>query len=586
MNEDIKGIEDRLNTILHKCNLDSKVSVKEVKRWIQELDFEDKLVPFNILTGLLDDQIIEQPELVHDLLSEIIKLYHVLPLPSLDGETYKEVLKKREEQNIPVDTKVIQKKFPLCDWIDPYHKALDLMHQKRFWEARENYDMAFQKLLESQTTDPKIYQVFCNAGLSYLFSGQPYIGSECIKIARSLNPKYIFAREQLEKLNRGEFSKLIEFGYFLRIKKSFEEWERRPSPLIFNKVMNWSEERIVKKLSSFGITVDKKEFRAVAKTVNNAEDLADKLFYSKGSVSPENEDFIWMAACALWEKYCPDEQSINGFSEIIHSTYECAMNIDLLNRDGTTLNNDEIKRLKDHLQRIHEYVLSDKKNLLHDWHQTFDVNDSCFELKEFLILLLSIHPLKEQALQIVDRLRDVVPHPDWDTIMILHLFQEDANKAKELFDTIQKQNPYDCYIANDIGLYYLDKEEYNAAENYFMKALSIVDKRAKDNVHTIESTCSTIYEDYSLVLENLQTVHLHKKTDNKQKKWLHDKRKQIEKNKEQLSNLPQIEKMNKDIIESMLKSQLEEVNESYPRKYYEFLSQFNINFETDELVQG
>lgn len=583
--KDITKAEDELNKALHDCNLDSKVTVDEVKRWMQDLDFEDKMIPITMLTGLLDDPVVEQLELVENLLNATIHLNQAIPLPSLNGRSYIEELDKRNEQNIITQVSNSQLSIPPRDWFKPYHKALHLMHQQEFTKAGEKFDETFQKLLDSKTSDPNIYRVFCNAGLGYLFSGRPYLGTSCLNIATEINPNYTFASEQLRKLEQGKFDELMELGIMMNMNDNIEKWEHRPNHLNLDMVMNWSEKKIVKKLSSFGITVDKDEFIRMAKTVNKPDDIARNLFYQKASDDSEDADFFWMAAYALWEKYCPDEQSIDGFNTLIHDAYEYILKIDVANTKNKALKTKEKQEVQTYVEKIKKYVYSTKKDVLHDWNHTLDIDDSAFKLREFLFILLSLADFKQDVLNIVHHLIDYEPDTYWEYINIMNQLQEDEEKGRKLFEKNQKKYPYDCYLACDIGLYYLDIGRYDTAETYFMDAVSVIDKRAEDKAYDIDSLFSTIYEDYTTVLDHLEELYKTKKPSTKQKGWLKNKRKQIEKNRKELSYSPRLEKMDEMMEDLIQKDQEAKVENSYSLQYYDFLSQFNINFETDESVE-
>lgn len=585
MNENIKVIEERLSKTLHDCNLGSMVSVDEVKRWMQELDFKDKWVPVSILTGLLDDPIIEQPELIQELVSATITLNQVLPLPSLDGDSFMDVIKKRKEKNVPTTLSTGSTAILSKEWYNPYYKAMQHMHDQQFSKACKKFDETFQKLLELQTTDPDIYRVYCNAGLAYLLSGKPLLGTGCISIAKEINPNYTFASEQLQKIENGDFDELMKIGYTIKIMNNMEKWDDRPDHLNLDQVMDWSEKKILKKLSSYGIAVDKDEFIRTAETVNKAEDVAEKIFYPHVSLTPDNEDFFWIAACALWEKYCPDEQSITGFRNRIHDAYTYISSKDLNKRNVNTLKAKEIQQLRTYLQWIEDYVFSKKKDLVHEWNNMMDIDDSIYGLREFLTSLLFIPTFKDHVLRIVNHLLDQEPDPYWDHIKIINVLQEDETKGKTLFKTIQKQYPYYCYLPSDIGLYYIDRQEFDTAEPYLLEALAVIDKRAKDEKYLIEKTSSTIYEDYMTVLDLLEMLYENNKTSRSQRKWLKNKRKQVEKNKEQLSHSPQHEKMDKALEELVYNDEMEQAENSLPMHYYEFLSQFNINFKTTKKIQ-
>jgi uncharacterized protein YecA (UPF0149 family) len=59
----------------------------------------------------------------------------------------------------------------------------------------------------------------------------------------------------------------------------------------------------------------------------------------------------------------------------------------------------------------------------------------------------------------------------------------------------------------------------------------------------------------------------------------------LKKNRKEFSYSPRLEKMDEVMGESIQKDQEAKVENSYPLKYYDFLSHFNINFETDESVE-
>jgi len=118
------------------------------------------------------------------------------------------------------------------EWINHYHKAMYCMTKQNFSQASKEFDKTFEKLLKTKTTNQDIYRVFCNAGLSYLYSGKPLLGIHCIEMATELNPQYNFASKQLQKFKQGDFDDVIQLGLLTEIKNNFEEWEKRPDYLL------------------------------------------------------------------------------------------------------------------------------------------------------------------------------------------------------------------------------------------------------------------------------------------------------------------------------------------------------------------
>lgn len=585
VDNEIKQIEHHLSSLLNTCNLDSMVTVDTIRMWMQDLDLDDKNIPIYMISSLLNDDLIEQTDLLEELFNTMIRFNQVIPLKSLNGRTFDEQLKERKEKKIPTHVNFSQRKIPMRDWCESYDKAMWYMHQQQFDKATEEFDETFRRLLESKIADPDIFRVFCNAGIAYLFSGEVYVGVGCISIAKELNPKYSLACEQYRRIEEGEFHELIELGLMTKILNNFKTWDKRPAHLHLDEVMTWSEGKILKKLSSYGITVDKDEFIRIAKTVNTPGGLAEKLFYPHASITSQNEDFFWIAAYELWEKYCPEEESINGFQTVINDAYEYVSNKDIFHYWDATLKKEEIKQLQTHVQKIKKFVFSNKKDFLYEWSHTIEVNDSAYLLREFLISILPLPDFRKEVLAIVSQILKTKADPYWEHIHIINQLQNDEIKGMDLLRTIQKKYPYDCSITSEIGRYYMDRNNYDAAETYFLDALDIIDERAKEEVYTIDTSPSTIYDDYHFALKDLEKLYELKRLDVEQRKWLKNKRKQIEKKRKKLSYSPQDEQINESMIDIIERGQLEDAEKSYPMQYYMFLSQLNINFETDTVAK-
>lgn len=577
-----KNIEKTLSTILQDCNLDSLVSVNTIKSWMKELPFENSWIPINMLTGLLPSQILQQKDLVEDLINSTIKLNHVIPLKSLNGETYKETLGERYKQGKLSQLKFSKISIPPKEWGGPYRKALQFMEKRQFFEARKKFDETFDKLLELKTTDGDIYRVFANAGLSYLATGKPRVGFICISIAHNLNPQYEFAADQLQKIEQGEFDDLIELGYLSQMKNNAEKWEARPDYLHLDIVMNWPEKRILDKLSSFGINLDKEEFISVAKTVNNPDDLAEKMFYPQAQITEENEDFFWIAAYVLWNIYCPDEPSISGFNDAIDEATKTLSKINLHNKKDVEKSKSITNDVDNCLKKLEHYIFTNKKNFLHDWFKTVELEDYSFQLKKFLIKLLSYSEFEKRVIRIVNHLNKHIPHPDWKSIEIIHILKKNKSKAKKVFQNVQKQYPFNCYLATEIAEYYINRNEYSSAEFYLKKALKTVDRRVSKNKFSIDSTFTTIYGDYTLILDLFETVYDKKNATSREKNWLKKKRSLVEKNADYYSKSPADNKINEIATELFYKKEKKEAQNSLPIQYYKFLEQFDINFETNE----
>jgi len=585
-NNKLVKVEERLADILQQYCLDSFVSVDTIENWIKDLSDEDSMIPMNMLTGLLDQEKLQDEDLFNNLIGTMINLSHLLPSKKLKGDTFSNELKKRKKQGTPTKFYITSTTLPPTQWIKNYHKAMYYMSKQNFFQSSKEFDTTFEKLLKTKTTTHDIYRVFCNAGSSYIFSGNPILGINCIEIASVLNPQYTFASKQLQKYNQGYFDEAIQLGILTRMKNNFEEWEKRPDYLHFDTVTKWSEKKILKKLKSFGVTVDKNKFIKVAKTVNSPEDIASKLLYPQTNITGKDEDFIWIAAHALWNIYCPNEPCITSFNDLIHEAFLFFLKPAITNNRNKKKHKDFEKTATIYLEKLQTYIFSEKKGFLQQWQNTIeDQMDPCYELKKFLITLLTIPQLENKALKVVYHLSTQIPHPDWTGIEIIHHIIHNDPQGNDLYKELKNKHPFYCYVACDIAQYYLEKEDYVHAEFYLTDALEIVDDRAKKNKLSLDTTEETIYDNYSNVINLLEEVFEKSNADSKKKKLLKAKKRLIEKKSKIYSKSPKIEKLDKAMNKLLTKEETEEAEKSNAFQYYNYLTQFDINFKTEESVK-
>lgn len=586
VNNELVDVEQRLSDLLQQCSLDSFVSVDTIKRWMKDGIDEDPMVSVKMLTGLLDKKNLVDVDIFQNLINAMVDLSHLLPMQKLSGETFSDVLKKREKQGEPSKVYLTNTTLLPMEWIDYHYNAMYSMSKQNFFQASKEFDKTFKKLLEAKTTNQDIYRIFCNAGLSYVFSGKPLLGMHCFEIAVELNPKYTFASEQLHKFQRGDFDNFIQLGILKYMENNFEKWKKRPDYLNLDTVMKWSEKKILNKLSSFDVTVDKEEFIKVAKTVHNPEGLAEKLFYPQTNMAGEDEDFIWIATYALWDMYCPDEPSISGFNDVLHEAFIFVSKTDVKNKRNKKIQESFEKTCANYLKRLRIYVFSEKKGFLQKWQKTIeDAMDPSYELTNFLTSLLVNPNLEKDVLKVVHHLNKQIPHPDWTGIEIISNIIRNDSQRNELYKELKHNHPFYCYVACDIAQYYLEKKDYVYAEFYLTEALEIVDGRAEKNKLSIDTAETTIYDDYINVIDLLEEVFKKSNADSKKKKLLKAKKRAVEKKSKVYSKSPKIEKINNAMNELFAKVETDKAENSNAFKYYNYLNQFDINFETEETIK-
>jgi hypothetical protein len=347
--------------------------------------------------------------------------------------------------------------------------------------------------------------------------------------------------------------------------------------------MKWPEKKILNKLKSFGVNIDKIEFTKVAKIVNQPEDLAKKFFYPQTNITGKDDDFIWMAAYALWDIYCPDELSITGFNDILHEAFLFVSKTDKKNK----ITKEAFKKTcVNYFKRLQAYIFSDKKDFLKEWHNTNEIEmDPNYELNTFLTSLLTDLDLEKNVLEVVHHLKKQIPHPTWIGIEIINNIIHNNPQSNELYKELKHNHPFYCYVAYDIAQYYLEKKDYLHAEFYLTDALEIIDKRAEENKLSLDTTETTIYDDYINVINFLEEVLEKSNADSKKKKLLKAKKQDVEKKSKIYSKSPKIEKIDNAMYELFTKADIDRAEKSNAIRYYNYLKKFEINFKTKEPIK-
>ena len=581
-NKSLGEIEVMLSDILSRCDLDAFLNVETIRMWMTELEENEYMSHITMVGGLLDDDTKVDIELINELLEAMLRLRHLTPSRSFGGTMAEELEKKRKSKE-PIVIHLDQVEFPPSEWWLDYEDAMECMRQRRFTDAAERFEETFATLLESRTTWREIYRLYCNAGLGHLFSGNEILGVQCLDMACKLNPNYTFAHEQLKNYQEGEFAPYIKLGVLRRVKDGFEEWLERPDHLNLNKVMGWPKSRIIKKLSKFGVKVDKDRFCELAKNVYSPDDIASKLFHPQTKINGKDEDYIRNAAYALWDIYCPNEPSVTILNDAIEKAVEFISNN--LNKDIGSSRIFEA-RCSEHLNRILKIILSGKEGFLGYWSKTYEYDTiNRYNLKYFLTSLASLSAFEKPVLDIVGSLKDQIPHPDWNGIEIgIHIHKGDP-LWKTTYNELMTKYPFNCYTASDVAAVFEEINDLENTERYLIEALQIVDGRAVKEMLSLETTRTTIYDDYDFILDRLRDFYERTKADDTKLGTIKAKRKEVEDRSDIYSVSPEMERLHEALSETIVGVEAERASTSCSLRYYDYLKQYKINFATEEEVQ-
>ena len=579
--KDMGEIEEILPGILSRCGLESFVDVGTLKMWMTELDEKGDMSYITMITGLLDDITELDKEIVDNLLGALIRLHQLTPSGD-DGRTLDEEMERRRDDNEPTFLHLSEMNIPPMEWCDDYEDAMGLMRQQKFSEASEKFEDTFDRLLGTRTTWRDIYRLYCNAGLTYLYSGNMLLGTQCLVIACEMNPSYEFAHERLRAYQDGEMQPYIQMGFLARMRDNYEQWQDRPEHLDLDRVMGWPESRILKKLVQYGVKIDRDRFSALASTLHSPDDLAREYLDPQADVSGEDEDFIWIAAYALWNIYCPNEPSTSAFNKVL----EKAAELTTKSLKGSIGPSGGVKaKCSKYLDRIRRNVLSDKEGFLEYWSETYEyAHYSRNNLKYFMRSIVSSPTFEEKVMEVVGRLKDRIAHPDWNAIEMEYLIRKGDPKWKTIYEELRTRHPFHCYVGSDVSMVFEDIGDDANIEKYLLSALETVDARAENEIYELETTRTTIYGDYKYILDRLSGFYERSGADDSKSASVKAKMELVEERAEAFSASPAEEEVDENMMMALYKMEAERANESPATRYYHYLQKFGINFETDEDV--
>ena len=591
--ESVEEIEEKLSDLLIKCDLNHFVDVEKIKKWIANMERDSTskkgyYTYITMLSGLLDDDKLRDRNLVTALFNTVFELYRRTPIHMLGDKKPLERLEEMCRKNCLGDLYVDNLDLLPKDWVSLYDEAMDYMLEKDITNATMKFDEVFTSLLNDKTTYREIYRIFCNAGIAHLFSGNPTLGLKCIKIAKELNPNYKFADKQLEMYQKGLADSLIRLGYLKTIRNNMTKWHEElgseKEHLDRDKVRNWSETEILNKLLEMGVKVDKPHFIEIAQTVHCSDEIASILFapqYKPSKIaSIRDEDFLWIAAAALWNIYCPEEPEINNLNELLEDATEFVWSNSLFE----DYSEEEIVMFcNQYIRQIEKYIYSVKSGFLKYWSTAFEYQrDARYNLMDFLKESVLYPELENQVLDLTESLQTQIPDGHWELVKINLLVHKDEKGWEEMYRTLQKKDPFYCYYAYYIAMMLEETGNIEKAEQFLLEAIQIIDARKDNEVWDLEIITSTIYEDYKFILTECKKFYERYNFEKSKLMHIKLKLKQIEEKSKIYSFSSRLEKLHRAFKE------VEEIesNKNPAIQYYDFLKRYEINFATDYEVNA
>ena len=583
--------ERRLSDLLIECRLNSFVTTRKIRHWLEEGCFgdepiKDALAFLPMVTGLVDPETQDRPRLLERLVNALLEFYDTVPQKALDGKTPREKSDEVLDGPEPESLRLGMMTLPPHDWIPFYERAMTELHRKKLSDAAKSFDELFVALLGARTTARDVYRIFANAGLAYVCRGDSVLASRCWKAALDLNPKYGYPRDQLDKLERGDFNEIIAIGMLGRAKENLERKRSQPdaTPERVNKM---SEEALLKKLRSLGLEIDRARFVEHAGTAPSPCELADALLYPqfKGvyPADPDDDDFVWMAAGRLWALWCPEEPSEETLWDLIEEAYpKCVRE----RPEPGDPDSGPTPVLADLLRRLTDILMADKPGFLEHWSKTYEYHT---EMRDTLVDILCIavrwQELEAPVLKVASNLRERVPRGGWELVEIASLVRKKDPAWKAVYTKMCDAEPFNCHLPLNTAHLLEDDDDYEAADDRLMDALNTVDLRARKEVWDLDTMYTTIYEDYKDVLDALEASLMDSSGQPELEAQVEKKRMDVEASREVLSFSPRREALQKHASESLRKLEEEQASSSPAMRYLDYLGKFDINFRTPGPVE-
>lgn len=290
---------DDLEVCLEDLGLTRYFTVETLDQWIYNLESIGDMSYVSLPFSLLDEPNNEQ---VDKLIRAIMAYYPHRPQIQLDGESPNQ-REKHRPSDAPKGLHLITTELSLEEFFENAKNGTHAFSQGKAEEAIRYYDRAFKVLLEKKMTFSELYRIVANKGMAHLLDGDEVVGVVLLKKSLELNPKYIFAQKAVDNYEAGLMDPEIERGKLLRQQKQYELLEKYD----MDKIITWSEKKILNIFSKSGVQLDKQTFLRTAKKHFETDGLLKELVDPSFDPPPDlSHDFDWMGAEALWYQWCPE----------------------------------------------------------------------------------------------------------------------------------------------------------------------------------------------------------------------------------------------------------------------------------------
>ncbi len=576
-----KAKED-FKDFLIRYNLYNFISVEVVQEWIKYNGtfgyvFRDMNDIFSIIASLTIQEYINFESATEELSEVLGNLSNITPQQRIGNKTPQEKRDEESQRKPEFALKISQ--IPIGKSFERFNEAVLLIKEEKFEEAKEEIELGMEESIENREVFVEIFRVIANYAVCFLAQERLEEGMFFLEKALELNPQYSFAQDTLEKAKQILENKQEE-KFLESIENMYDAGEVEKE---------WSEEKILDKLKSIGVNVDKEELLKTVRKDLTTDNYWEKILlpqFKKAKLTENrwDEDFLWMATYALWTKWKKDDEFIKEDLMHIMDDFENILTEIEFNEKALCSN---VYKLSNCIQHIPKKAL---KSAL----------EYKFELAQFvdnMIFLLTRTSCADEIYKVIDNINKEVQNDSLAIFDILKKIENEEEWRKD-FDKLAKKNKYDITLHIRLATFLEETDEdMNIEEDILKEALDIVefrDKHKKSDIG-IGILGETIFDAYNIVLDSLEELYLsmekisNKKEIQKKLSQIGKKRVEIKRREEELMYSERNEKIEKKLKklerEFLYKEKEEELLSNPITKYCDFLGEVKINFETEEKTE-
>ncbi len=552
-----------LEKLLSSYQLDQYISIETIAGLCREV-FEKKRELQEIISvviSLCDDNL-NQDEL-EKLLKALLNFYNTENKKRLP-QNNKKPKRNSEEKTISTDMMEIGGH----QFLEAVQEAHRLMEEENYEASVKKFDEVFQIFLEQKIVKPDIYRIFANVAMAYFGAGLEEEGKILLEKSLELNSNYDYAIMTKKRLENDDFIGLIMKGKINQLK---ERWN-------FDEIcQEWSDDKILKQLAEFGVNTNKQAFLKLTKKYTATEDLAEEEWYPFYT-GPDDwtEDFVWMAASILWERWGNNTPAL----DILEETFNI-----LHDKIYEAKNKERDQDIENHLKILTGVSLNISPKFATEWKESCQYKNDIENFMNFVVEFLFETDDWQPVINLAVNFQKTTGDNFWNLVLILTKIikkEPDWSNRLENFTTEFSDSILPFILVARISSYHEDNE---TEEEYLLKGLKATEfaKNCSGETKNLHSPVDAA-DKYSYVLDALKNFYLDY-DDKKKLKEIELKLEETKLNKNKEDKEKLFEAM-KNLEQKNRKRAELKMQDSSVIKYFSYLKNLGLNFQTSEMTKS